>query len=98
MCSSVMCLAQDHGNTWHGMKASSSIGRALVSKTSGCGFKSCLACKVVAQLATKVVAQLATKVVAQLATKVVAQLATIEQRRPPSPGGNPYGSVCEAAF
>lgn len=25
-------------------KASSSIGRALVSKTSGCGFKSCLAC------------------------------------------------------
>jgi len=53
---------------------------------------------VVAQLATKVVAQLATKVVAQLATKVVAQLATIEQRRPPSPGGNPYGSVCEAAF
>ena len=90
MCSSVMCLAQDHGNTWHGMKASSSIGRALVSKTSGCGFKSCLACKVVAQLATKVVAQ--------LATKVVAQLATIEQRRPPSPGGNPYGSVCEAAF
>ena len=27
------------------IKASSSIGRALVSKTSGCGFKSCLACK-----------------------------------------------------
>jgi preprotein translocase subunit SecE len=27
------------------MKASSSIGRALVSKTSGCGFNSCLACR-----------------------------------------------------
>jgi hypothetical protein len=26
------------------MKASSSIGRAFVSKTNGCGFKSCLAC------------------------------------------------------
>jgi preprotein translocase subunit SecE len=29
----------------HPLKASSSIGRAFVSKTNGCGFKSCLACR-----------------------------------------------------
>ena len=32
------------------VKASGSIGRALVSKTSGCGFESCLACKQITPL------------------------------------------------
>jgi preprotein translocase subunit SecE len=41
------------------MKASSSIGRALVSKTSGCGFNSCLACRYNAALPFWAVSQAA---------------------------------------
>ena len=36
---------------WIGLKASSSIGRAAVSKTAGWGFDSLLACHLLAEMA-----------------------------------------------